>query len=215
MVHLKSAEIDCFLAQALRCFEIYFIHSQGKICNSLKAVRFITVTLFPSLHLSLSMQLKKSLFSTACMGQHLFNSIWSPYSRNSEKIVMFFFFLFFFSPSLWVAPVQGSFVLPNSATRKRKDGDFRGFYLVWLMAWSLTAHTHTRLWVSIHTYALDSHGVIVTVAEIREPFKWRALLTQLIRGTPCIGKLADNAFSICVCVRERQEEVKRNGWKNK
>lgn len=53
-----------------------------------------------------------------------------------------------------------------------------------------------------HTFTPDSHGVIVTVAEIRKPFKWRALLTQLIRGAPCIGKLADNAFDVCVCVME-------------
>lgn len=49
---------------------------------------------------------------------------------------------FSFSLPLLVAPALGSFVPPNSATGKRKDSDFWGSYLLWLIALSTTTYTH-------------------------------------------------------------------------
>lgn len=126
------------------------------------------------------------------------------------EIVLFFSFTF----PHWVAPAHISFVLPNSATRKRKDSEFWGSYLKWLIALSTTSDTHkpSSEHVQPRTFPPDSYGLIVTVAEIRKPFKWRALLTSLLRDAPCSGKLADTLcvlMCVCLCVFVKWCEGKR------
>lgn len=101
----------------------------------------ISFTLLP-----LSRGLKCSVFTTGCMGTQLFRSMRSPIEGTVEELCYFLFFSS--SPGRSCAGLSRASKLCNKS--KRKDSDYWGSYLAWLIASSPTTYAHGRERASAH-----------------------------------------------------------------